>query len=173
MEQFVSLLNIILPASIVLLAMYLTIKSFISREFNKKAVDLKIKKMETILPIRLQAYERIVLYLERISPHNMVIRVNDPSYTVAELRMRLLHDIREELNHNLSQQIYMSEGLWTQVKTTTEEVIAAINQTASGLDQEAKGVELAKAIFDRMASMNQDPVQLALSKAKEEIQKIF
>lgn len=153
--------------------MYLTIKSFISRELSKKEVDLKIKTMETVLPIRLQAYERMVLYLERISPHNIVVRVNDHGFNVADLRMRLLHDIREELNHNLSQQLYMSEELWTQVKTATEEVIAVVNQAASNLDQEAKSIELAKAIFDRMAAMKQDPIEIALSKAKEEIQKIF
>lgn len=173
MDQFVSLLNIILPATIVLFAMYMTMKSFLSRELNKKQVDVKIKTMEAVLPIRLQAYERIVLYLERISPHNMVLRVNDPGFTVADLRLRLLNDIREELNHNLSQQVYMSEELWAQVKTTTEEILAIVNQTASNLNPDGKSVELAKAIFDKMSTLKQDPVEATLSMAKQEIQKIF
>lgn len=153
--------------------MYLTLKSFLSRELNKKEIDIKIKAVETVLPIRLQAYERIVLFLERISPHNMVLRVNDSGFNVADLRMRLLHDIREELNHNLSQQVYMSEELWAQVKTATEEILAIVNQCASSLDQEAKSVELAKAIFDKMSTLKQDPVEITLSMAKQEIQKIF
>ena len=84
------LLKMVLPASIVLYAVYLTIKALVTKDFEKKLVELKLKNTELVLPIRLQAYERMCLFLERISPNTLIVRVNDPSYNVAQLHQLLL-----------------------------------------------------------------------------------
>jgi glutathionyl-hydroquinone reductase len=167
------LAKILLPSALLLYAMYLTVKTFISKDFEKKLVEIRQKNIETVLPIRLQAYERMCLFLERISPHNLVVRVNDPSYNVAQLHQTLLREIREEYSHNMSQQIYMSDQSWTMVKNAMDQVVKIINNASENLSREARGIELAKAIFDRLMQLSEDPTAPALKFLKNEIQKVF
>jgi hypothetical protein len=98
--------KILLPAALVLYAMYLTMKSVVARELVKANAEYKAKSSEHILPNRLQAFERMCLFLERLSPGNLVLRLNTVSMTARELQHLMIAEIREEFNHNLSQQIY-------------------------------------------------------------------
>ncbi len=173
MEVLGDFLKIILPAAAVMYAMFLTTRSFLNKDFEKRLVDIRLKNNEIILPLRLQAYERMALFLERISPHNLIMRVNDPAYNVAQLHQRMLMEIREEYNHNLSQQVYMTDQAWTLVKNSVEEVIAIVNKSSSGIPPDAKGIELAKMVFENLVQKNEDPVAKALKFLKKEIQQVF
>jgi hypothetical protein len=166
-------IKILLPAGIVLYAMYLTIKSFLNKEFEKKLIDIKIKNTDIVLPVRLQAYERMCLFLERISPHNLLIRVNDPAYSVGELHQILLREIREEYTHNMSQQVYMSDKAWAMVKKTMEDIVSVINASSANLSREARSIELAKVIFENLAQRSEDPTANALKFLKNEIRQVF
>ena len=165
--------KILLPAALVLYAMYLTMKSIMSREAMKATMDYKIETSKAALPNRLQAFERMCLYLERIAPGNMILRLNSASMTVRQLQQVMIGEIREELNHNLSQQIYMSDKSWNIIKNTVEDIIALINTSAEKLDPNAKSVELAKLIFQQMELKEVDPVAIALTEVKSEIRSIF
>src|SRR5436305_409786 len=89
-------IQILLPAALVLYAMYLTVKSFLDKETERKLIDLKTKNSEIVVPIRLQAYERMCLFLERITPNNLLVRLNDTAYSAMELQQVLLSEIRQE-----------------------------------------------------------------------------
>lgn len=173
MEIFADLIKILLPAAVVLYAMYLTVRSFLNKELEKKLVDIKVKNNEIIMPIRLQAYERVCLLLERISPHQLVLRVNDPSYTVAEFQQMLLKAVREEFHHNISQQVYVSEQSWDLVKASMEDIVMIINASAQQLRPDARGIELAKAIMEQLMQRNEDPVAKALKSVKSEVRMYF
>lgn len=173
LQFFGDLLKMVLPASIVLYAVYLTIKSLLARDFEKKLIELKLKNTEMVLPIRLQAYERMCLFLERISPNSLIVRVNDPSYNVAQLHQILLMEIRNEYAHNMSQQVYMSDNSWKMIKTSMEEIINIINKSAGILPKEARGIELAKQVFETLATLQEEPTSRALSFIKNEIRQIF
>ena len=122
MDEVFELLKLILPAGIVFLTTYYLVKSFLTNEQNKKKVDLKLANQEVITPIRLQAYERIVLFLERINPTSLVMRV-EKTGSSASFQGELLKSIRNEFEHNLSQQIYMSNKSWDAVLKAKEETI--------------------------------------------------
>ena len=174
MEEILGdLIKIFLPAAAVLYAMFLTVKAFLNKDFEKRLVDIKLKNTELILPLRMQAYERMCLFLERISPHNLILRVNEPAYNVAQFHQRLLSEVREEYNHNLSQQVYMSDQSWTIIKGAMEEVISIINKSSSGLAMDARGMELAKMIFENLLQKNEDPTSKALKYIKNEIRQVF
>lgn len=173
MEIVLDFIKIMLPASLALFGVYSIVRMFLNKEFEKKLVDLKIKNTELILPIRLQAYERVCLLLERISPHNLLLRLNDSTMTSYQLQQKLVFNIREEMNHNLAQQVYMSEQSWQMVKATAEEIIGLINSAAETVPQDARSIELAKAIFDRLLQKNEDPNAKALKYVKNEIQQVF
>lgn len=173
MEKLTILLTLFIPATLVLLAMYLVVRSFVNKELEKASINSRLKLKEQLVPTRLQAYERMALYLERISPQNLILRVNESNFNVAMLQQRLLSDLREEYNHNISQQLYMSEKLWNQIKAAQENTITIINQCADQLDKEAPSIELAKTVFNHMATVEQDQIMLALSSLKKEVQLLF
>ncbi len=173
MDYFVDLLKILLPAGIVLYGMYLVVVSFLAKEREKMLVDLKTKNTELILPIRLQAAERLCLFLERITPNNLVRRSNPTAYSANELYPQLLNEVREEFNHNFSQQVYFSEETWEAVKRAVEEVTTIINLSRQGIDAEAKGIDLAKAIFAQTLDRKNDAIGYALKQVKAEVNLYF
>lgn len=173
MNILADLIKIVLPAGLVLYAMYLTLKTLLTKEFEKKLVEIKMKNTDIVLPVRLQAYERMCLFLERISPHNLLIRVNDPSYNVAQLHQVLLREIREEYTHNMSQQVYMSDQAWSLVKNSMDEVVNLVNIASEGLPKDARGLDLAKTLFEKLLQLPEDPTSKALKYLKNEIRQVF
>lgn len=173
MELILDLGKILLPAALVLYAMYLTIKTMIAKEVMQADMKYRTENSKLVLPNRLQAFERMSLFLERLSPGNLVLRLNTSKMTAIELQHVMVTEIREEFNHNLSQQIYMSDKSWRVIKNTVEDVIALINTNAEKLGEEAKSVELAKLIFEEIEKRDVDPVAVALSEVKSEIRKVF
>ena len=173
MEVIIEFGKILLPAAAVLYGMYLVVKSFAHQELSKLSMDLRNKNREVTLPIRLQAYERLCLFLERITPNNLVLRLNDSKYSAKQFQQVLLKEVREEYNHNLSQQVYVSDHSWNLTKKAMEEVIALINQSASGMTDDAKSVDLAKRVFERVMEHNADPTTGALTEIKNEARKLF
>lgn len=165
--------KIILPAGAVMYAMYLTIRLFLKREFDKRMIDIKMKNSEIVLPVRLQAYERICLFLERILPKNLVVRLNSSDYSSSEFQQVLIHEIRNEFAHNLSQQVYMSEQAWEMVKNAVEELVMIINESGGQMSEEARSIELARCIFDKVIEKEKLVVEHALTFVKEEIQQSF
>ena len=173
MEYVVDLLKILLPAGIVLYGMYLVVVSFLSKEREKVLVDMKTKNTEVILPIRLQAAERLCLFLERITPNNLVRRANPASFTANDLYSQLLSEVREEFNHNFSQQVYFSDETWEAIKRSVEEVITIINLSRQSVEADAKGIDLAKAIFAISLDRKNDTIGYALKQVKSEISLYF
>ena len=173
MEIILDFGKILLPAALVLYAMYLTMKSMLAKEVIKANMDYKVANSNAALPNRLQAFERICLFLERLSPGNLILRLNSINMTAKELQHLMIGEIREEFNHNLSQQIYLSDKSWDLIKNTVEDVIALVNTNAEKLNADAKSVDLAKLIFNEIEKRDIDPVVMTLSEVKSEIREIF
>ncbi len=172
-EYLFDLLKLLVPAALVLLGMYLVIKAYLDKETQRRVLDLRTKNTEIVLPIRLQAYERICLLLERIAPSNLLIRVSPAGQNAAEFQFTLLAEIRSEFSHNVSQQVYMSETAWQQVKQAKEDVVTMVNKAFHELPETAKGTDLAKRILETVITENNDPTTAALSYIKQEINQVF
>lgn len=173
MELVTEFAKLLIPAAVVLYAMYLVVKSFLEKELQKQHLEIRGKSIETVLPNRLHAYERICLFLERINPNNLIVRLNQGEYTANEFKHILVHEVREEYNHNVSQQLYMSEESWTLVVHAKEDLINTINKAAESLDEKATSVDLAKLVFEKTMQKEKDPVQEALRFVKSEIRQTF
>jgi hypothetical protein len=173
MEALIEFGKILIPSSVVLYAVYLMVRSFINREIELKKLEIRGRSIETILPARMQAYERIVLFLERSSPQNLLIRLNMPGLSARDFQKLLLDEIRNEYNHNVSQQVYMSEDSWNKVRNAKEDLIIMINEAASQLGTEASSIDLSKKIFEIVMNKTVDPIGHALSEVKKEIQQTF
>src|SRR5690349_2923277 len=130
MDALIDFIKILVPASVVLYAVYLMVRSFIIKEIELKKLEVRSKSIETVLPVRLQAYERMTLFLERTSPQNLLVRINQPGLAAREFHKLLLDEIRNEYNHNVSQQIYIGEETWSLIKNAKEDLILEINEAA-------------------------------------------
>jgi len=172
MEQVLEFAKIIVPAGLVLYAMYLTMKSFLNKELEKKMLEIRAKSIETVLPSRLQAYERMCLFLERISPSSLILRLNIGKFTAVEFQHILHNEIREEYNHNVSQQVYMSIEVWDLIKGAKEELVTIINESALKMNEGATSIDLSKEILETVHSRT-DSIANALIEVKNEISQVF
>lgn len=173
MDAFLDILKYILPSTIVFLAVYFVLKKQQDTQLKREVIKGRQNIQNTVLPIRLQAYERIVLLLERITPQNLVMRANNNVITSGQLHQELLTTIRAEYEHNLTQQVYISKGAWEAVKRAKEETIKIINISASKVNDNAKGVELSKMILELSMKLEKLPTQLAIDFIKEEARSFF
>ena len=105
MDVLKELITILLPAGAVLYGMFLVVKSFLGKDLNKNLLELKNANVKVALPLRLQAYERLALFLERTAPNNLIRRLMDNSFNVVQFQHFLVSEIRNEFEHNLSQRI--------------------------------------------------------------------
>jgi hypothetical protein len=173
MQSIIELLKILIPAAAVLYGMYLTIQTFLQKQFEQKELDIKVKTIEITMPIRLQAYERMTLFLERITPANLLIRLGSPDIQAIDYQRVLLQEIREEFNHNLVQQVYISHETWEKTRTAMNDVVTLINTSASEISPDSTSINLSKKIFEKVISANKQLTDEALKALKEEAQKMF
>jgi predicted AlkP superfamily phosphohydrolase/phosphomutase len=173
MDALIEFGKILIPASVVLYAAYLIVRSFIQKEVDLKKLEVRSRSIETVLPSRLQAYERMALFLERMSPQNLLVRLNTSKVSSYEFHQLLLMEIRNEYNHNVSQQIYVSEDVWNMIRNAKEDLIVTINESANEMFPEASSLDLAKKIFEKTINKQIDPLAHALTELKREIQRTF
>lgn len=166
-------LLIIAPAVLVLATSFFLIKKFLDNQHRLKILEMKMQMQKDTLPLRFQAYERLVLFLERITPNNLLHRIYQPGYTVKEFHLELLSVIRQEFEHNITQQVYVTPEAWSSVKTARDEVIKLLNRAASGVINEEKGAMLNKAVFEMIMNENWDAVQPCIDVLKEEMNRYY
>lgn len=168
-----NLLFAIVPGLLVFFTAYFLIKRFLDNEQRMKFAELKATMKKDLLPLRLQAYERIVLFLERVSPNNLLNRVYEPGMSVSDFHRALLLTIRTEYEHNITQQVYMTNAIWNVVKNGRDELVKTINLAFGECDADAPGLELSKKIFEVMVRKNEFPIQNALDQVKNEAHQLF
>ena len=184
MHELFDILKYLLPSLIVLLTAWLLLKTFFDKQKDEKIQEmnrlneelktqLKHEDKRIITPIRLQAYERLALYLERITPQSLVFRTQRPGQNCIQFQTQLLKQIRDEFEHNLSQQIYVSSESWAMVKSAKEEIVKIINSASANVQPEEPAYELSKRIFESMVSDDTLPTDKALELLKKEIRNFY
>ena len=167
------ILKCTLPALFVFLATYLVMSKMIKSEQMRLKAENALNNQKFITPIRLQAYERMVLLLERISPQSLIMRTQRQNITNQELQSTLLKTIRSEFEHNMAHQLYISDKAWEMVRTAKEDCIKFINQTALQTKPDGNSLQLCKLILEKLLDRDLDPTTKAINYLKEEIRTLF
>jgi len=173
MEILKDIALVLIPSVVVFLTAYFLIKSFLKSEENKKILELKMKNREQVLPLQLQAYERLSLFLERIAFENLIPRLNSKGFNSYEYQGLLIQAIRQEFEHNLSQQLYVSAEVWEWIKNAKEEMISVINSSAAKVKQDASAKDLSSVIFENSLKVDKAVRQNALDMLKKEAKTLF
>jgi hypothetical protein len=173
MSEFLEIIKYIVPALVVFGTCYFMLQMMLNRDMEVRMKELQLQTRSLVTPIRLQAYERIVLFMERIAPQNLILRVNEAGMSARELHQILLRNIRDEYEHNLSQQVYISIKSWELIKTAKEDLIKIINSAAAELDENASSTDLAQKVFESYLGSDKTSVSNALEFVKKEIFQLF
>lgn len=115
--------------------------------------------------MQLQAYERLILLTDRIALPNLIARVNTPGLGARDMQSLLTQSIRQEFEHNITQQIYVSTEAWQVVRDYKEQNLLIVNQVASFLPEEATGVDLNRALLDLLVQNPKASLQDIVSEA--------
>jgi len=164
---------VLIPSVVVFLTAFFIIRNFFENQQTQQILELKKLDRSNMIPARLQAYERCVLFLERINTGNLVLRVHKSHLTAQMLHAELVRTIREEFDHNITQQIYISDKAWAQVKWAKEETIKIINLASEKVPEASTGVDLSKKIFEFVSELSVQPAQEATLFLKKEARSAF
>lgn len=171
MGELLYSLRYAIPSVVVFFTAYFLLKEFFQMESQRRKQDILAERLRISLPVRLQAYERIILLLERISPGSLISRLHKPGMTAPEFQRLLVHTIRDEFNHNLSQQLYVSVPAWEMVKSAKEEMISQVNTAAARLDEKATSADLSNLLLG--VSVDKLATRKAIDYLKSEAAKVF
>ncbi|SMO62339.1 DUF7935 family protein [Solitalea koreensis] len=140
-------------------------------EVHQASLELKKNIQNHTLPLRLQAYERLTLLIERITPSNLFLRINPQGLTARDMQAICLNEIRNEFDHNVSQQLYVTESAWQSIKKTKDETVLTINSITSSLPVDATGLDLSRAVLEHVSKGQSDPYSNTISVLRAEVAK--
>lgn len=170
-ENILQLLFYLLPAVIVGLIAFYFFSFHTRNEEQRRKFLLHRENQKHALPLRLQAYERMALFLERIAPGNLIPRIKPFQKSKEEYAVMLTRSIEEEFEHNLAQQIYLSEECWNAIKASKNATINNIRKTA--LNEELKTADdLRQHILNSLIDQ-QPPSETGLAYIKKEVKNLW
>ena len=169
MNFLLEIAKITIPGILVLLAAYYVLRDLLQNAERTRFYEMKKESAKALTPVKLTAYERLALFLERMKPESLLIRTQLPNMTVHELHIVLLNTIREEFEHNVTQQIYVGNDVWLLTRNAKDSLIQLINSIASDMPDDMPALELSKMIIERYNAVNETPIDLALNALKSEV----
>lgn len=170
-ENILQLLFYLLPAVVVGVIAFYFFKLHTRNEESRRRFLLHKENQNQALPLRLQAYERMSLFLERISPANLLVRVKPYQNKKEDYVALLIKTIEQEFEHNLAQQIYVSEECWNVIKASKNATISNIRKAAAQEEIEDAD-QLRQNILNSMLNQ-QPPSETGLSYIKRELKSIW
>lgn len=173
MEVLLQIALILIPAGAVLLTTIFFLKRESAKEVRSVQIELKKQRQEFFLPNRVEAYQRALLLMERIHPNSLVMRLHNPGLPAKALQAEFLKAIREEYDHNVAQQLYISPQGWQMIKNSKEETIKIINIAGNQMQATSMGLDLSAKIFEIVAEIGQLPSEITVDYLKKEFQEMF
>lgn len=173
MEFFLDILKLTLPGLLVGATAYLLLKALLD---ERQRIDLSLLRndaQKVTLPLRLSAYERLMLLCDRADVVNTMLRVRMPGMKVRELRGVLLMAINQEFEHNVSQQLYVSDTLWQIIRMAKNNTLALVTLAGQELDPEADSELLANVLLKTVEEQSITPLQTAIMAVRTEAGKLF
>lgn len=180
MDTLIQIALIVLPAGAVLITTILFLRrqadifrQFTERDLRNFQLELKKERQSYFLPHRAEAYQRVVLLMERITPNSLIMRVHNPAMPAKVIQSQLLDNIRNEFEHNIAQQLFISPKGWEMVKNSKEETIRIINLAGDQMDATAMSLDLCAKIMEIVAEIGETPTEITAKFLNRELQELF
>ena len=170
-ETLLQIISSLLPALIVGLLAYYFFNAFMNNEEKRRRFRTVKDVRAKTLPTRMQAYERMTLFLERIKPENLVVRVKSGKMEKEAYERLLITSIEQEFEHNIAQQIYITEEAWNIVRSAKNATIKLVRQVAM-IEKTNTADGLRSSILNQSMEKT-TPSATALSFLREEVRNLF
>lgn len=148
MQIMLEIIKFTVPSLVVFATVYYMLQAHFRYQLQLKNIELRQKQSDKTLPLKLQAYERLALFCERIQLPNLIMRVRTEGMSATELRAAILISIQKEYEHNISQQIYVSENLWQIIQLAKNDTINVVNSVANSTKNATTATEFIGAIYE-------------------------
>lgn len=169
MGTFLEILKYILPSVVMLVGVYFMIDKIFKQESKRRDFEIYKMQKDLVMPRRLAAYERLTLFLQRIQPESMLTRFQFDKMNAVQLQQLLLQSVRTEFEHNMAQQVYVSQKVWGLVLNSRESICQLINMAAAKCQPEAEAMELAQNLLEMYAFSDETPIDLAMAQMRREV----
>ncbi len=162
-----------LPSVIVFLTAYYLLRQYLNHQTMMTAMDIKSRDDSTLISVKLQAYERLTMFLERIMPYNLYLRINTGEMSAKSLQQAMMIAIQQEYEYNMTQQLYVSRNLWEIVKLAKEQTADIISQCGDNV----YNTDPANALMDKIGRvMNElkiSPIEHAKAAIRKEMELVI
>lgn len=169
METALEILKYILPALIVFATVYFLMKRYLDMQYSSEVLRFKQSQAKNTLPIKLQAYERLAMFCERISLDNLGYRLSGGNMDAQSMSNAMLVAIQQEYEHNMSQQVYVSEKLWEIITMAKNQMQNVVSTASSDPSIGNSAAALIEKCMEIQSSMGGSPISTAKSAIKKEI----
>lgn len=173
MNNLIIILTAIIPALLVLLTAWIMLQKLLQNFANERNKELQKANLQYLTPVRLRAYERLMLLIERTNPENLILNNFKENMTCFDLQITLQNVIRQEFAHNISQQIYVSSILWESIADLKESLLNLINLCAAKCPPDAHGAALAEGIIMIYNNETDNTTNVASELLKKEVSQLF
>ena len=170
-NKIIELLAYTLPSLITGGVAYYLFQSYFNDQQNTRKWLLQKEAKKDALPLRLQAYERMTLFLERISLSKLLVRISPISQDRNDYENYVIAQIEQEFEHNLTQQIYISDQCWVVISTAKNATIQTIRK--ANMSEKITSADKLREVILSDSMENQSPISLALTCIKSEVSELF
>jgi len=171
MTQILNYVSYLLPAIVVGIVAYYFFKGHIANEEGRRRYLVQKEAQNNLLPMRMQAYERLSLLLERIDPNKLLIRVKPFSDSIDKYEALLIQNIEQEFEHNVTQQIYVTPECWNLINAAKNATIHIIRQAV--MNEKTGDADGLREFLLRNFMEEVTPSQKALAYIKKEVGELF
>ncbi|MCB0707565.1 MAG: hypothetical protein KDC34_19755 [Saprospiraceae bacterium] len=162
------IIKISVPALIVFFTVQTLLKQYLEKQYQMRLLDRQEGHQKISTPIRLQAYERLAMLCERIDLPNLLSRLRTQEGTAAGLQISMVMAVQQEFEHNVSQQIYVSDQLWQILNFAKTDTITLINGLGEKVDPKAPAKELAGTIVTFIQQQEHSAINTARAAIRKE-----
>jgi len=172
--QILEILKYILPSVVVLIATTMIVNKFLVKEIERKQLSIFAQNSDSAMKLRLQAYERLTIFVERMNAKSLISRYYVQQATAQDVQIAMVQGIRSEYEHNLSQQLYVSHEVWQTITTVMEQEITMINRIGASCEMGASATEFIKKISEYIVNTESTiPTDIALETLNKEAKRIL
>lgn len=173
MDIFLTVLAYTLPSVVMLIAVLLIFQKMLKSEQDRRRLELSKQNANQLTPMRLRAYERLVLLLERTQPNAILMRQQLNNTNCLQLQATMLKQIREEFEHNVAQQLYVSREAWGLVCSAKESLLKLTNLSAAQFSTEEAAIKMAEFMIKAYGETQNTPSKIAIDFLRNEIKSEF
>lgn len=172
-ETILEIVRYTIPSLTVFGIVYYLMNNQQKQNIQLEAIKMQREDKKNKTNFKMQAYERLIMLCERIDPVNLFLRLSVHEMTVKQLQSSMLIAIKQEVEHNYSQQLFVSQSLWKIIIMASDQIASLITEAGSKLNPEDDAGKLIELLSSFENHLGNSPLVTAKNAIKEEFESLL